>query len=946
MDFCPKCGSMILPGMTKCSKCGKNIRNNQQYSFFKIFPNLEIATPDNYIENRYDLKDNYEEFLKLILNKDDVDFFRSQIMPFFNEIIDYANEKFLKHEKEAISKDFSEILNSLNDFVNDEKKLEFKSKYIKDYYNFYEDLNMENQINQFNDDFIGKQNELRNRLYKLNGSIFSLLLKDLGISGDEIKEQHINYIITNYPLDFIKDKIETKEKQEMLYKKIKSLNDVSFNFFENEFNLENVSEKDEEILFIIQNYSYEEINNKIFCAEKIKNEYYNYVSEIDDDKLDILYRIYGEYDLIYSESKIKFIVNNVPILEFEKYLVKLNVLFDLDDEVLYRLFKKFDITSPKLSKSRKIQLMCTYHNFDEIMNGYDECVSNINTSNNINASKNSILFNEPNLPAKKYDDDLFYEFDRVFNEKLDYAEIFENQVNNLKNDVNSFESKYLGENEKTNLVSNIDTILENFHKHLSKLDNLKIKLIFIKNSFESHPYDEINAEELNDLLNDLNKIKIDIYEPIFNNQIKSFDAIKAKESELEKQVNNKILQYKKLYSDKCNLLKKLLLDCESLEERLYISLKNINNLDTSFVSQYDIDRLKQDILNLSNDLKSFNYKINIYLQDLYEFEDLIDDFTEISQFDNAIHSLNTFNDNIDENKLLEFDERFNALISNYDNLCSLEKEFNDLDDFRKEEIYKVNDIFEDDFFNFEIMSYNFSDKDIRNIRYEIIEDIKTRKLDVAIDSEIVIGYFERYNNDNFNLTEESLDNLIKGIDLRIYDPEIIEDSKEMILDYSKDFKMDDYEVKLRFKNYLMVKNREKEYLSELNSLFNDSNIMENVFSLTGDQLNIVYNISKERILDGYKGSIEKLVNDEMIDFNDQLKTKAHESLEIFYKRNDFYEITHLRPEESGSFINKIEDYIELNEIRSENINKENMIILSKQFSLHRTIEFSDLSLIR
>ena len=99
-------------------------------------------------------------------------------------------------------------------------------------------------------------------------------------------------------------------------------------------------------------------------------------------------------------------------------------------------------------------------------------------------------------------------------------------------------------------------------------------------------------------------------------------------------------------------------------------------------------------------------------------------------------------------------------------------------------------------------------------------------------------------------------------------------------------------------------------------------------------------------MDGYKGYIEKLVNDEMIDFNDQLKTKAHESLEIFYKRNDFYEITHLRPEESGSFINKIEDYIELNEIRSENINKENMIILSKQFSLHRTIEFSDLSLIR
>ena len=981
MDFCPNCGSMILPGMTRCGRCGKTI------SVFEIFQNLEIATPDYYIENRNDLRDDHDEFLKLILNKDKVNFSRNQIMPFFNEIINKANEKFLEHEKETISNEFSEILNSLNDFVNDEKKLEFKSKYIKEYYNYYEDLDMENQINQFNEDFINKnksdilnnlpneyisqsqkmkiqkdmdvsfdldpiievhnnhiiekQNELRNKLYKLNGSIFPLLLKELDISDDKSKEQCINYIITNYSLDFIKDKIETKEKQEMLYKKIKSFNDVSINIFENEFNLENMSEKEEKILFIIENYSFEEINNKIISTEKIKNEYYDYVSGIDDEKLGILCMIYGENDLRYRESKIKFIVKNVPILEFENQYKKLKMLFDLDDEVLNSLFKKFDITSPKLSKSRKIQLLCTYHNFDEIKNAYNECVSDNNTSNNSN------LFNEPiNQQANKDIEDLIYEFERVFDEKMDYAEHFENQVNNLLNEVNSFESKYLEEYEKTDLVDDIETILENFHWRLSKLDNLKIKLILFKNSLESHSYDELSAEELNDLLNDLNKIKIDIYERRFNKQINAFDALKDKESELEKQVNNKILQYNKLYSDKRNPLRKLLLDCESLEDVINISFKNINNMDTAFVPQEDINQLEEDILNLSNDLKSFYHKINIYLQDLYKFEHLIDDYTEISQFDNAIHSLNTFNDYIDENKLLDYDERFNALISTYDNLCSVEKDFNDLDDFRKEEIYKVNDIFQDDFFNFEIMAYNFSDKDIMNIRYEIIDDIKTKKLDVEIDSGIVIGYFEKYNEDNFNLTEEALSNIINKIDLSVYDPEIIEDSKEMILKYSKDFKMDNDEVRLRFNNILMVKTREKDNLIELNSLFKDSNIVKNAFSLTGDQLNIVYDISKERILNGYKGSIKKLVNDEMNDFNDELKTKARESLEIFYKRSDFYEITRLRGEESGRFINKIEDYIELNEIRSENINKENMVILSKQFSEHKTIEFSDLSLIK
>ena len=151
MDFCPECGSMILPGNTRCNMCGADINS------IKNFEKLKIGTPNNYLIDRHGTAD--DELLKLILNKDEVDFTESEIISYSNQIIDIANKNFIQNEKKSIENEFTEKLNSFNNIINDEKKSEFKSKYIKYYFDYYDDLDMENKINEFNDDFIQQKKQ-------------------------------------------------------------------------------------------------------------------------------------------------------------------------------------------------------------------------------------------------------------------------------------------------------------------------------------------------------------------------------------------------------------------------------------------------------------------------------------------------------------------------------------------------------------------------------------------------------------------------------------------------------------------------------------------------------------------------------------------------------------------------------------------------------------------
>lgn len=150
MNFCQECGTMILHG-TKCPSCGFDINDFN-------FKNLKIGIPNEYI---YDKDLNYEDLLGLILNKNQFDFEENDILKHSDEIRDAANENFINNEKKIILKDFKNELNSSNMYIDDEKRLCFKSKFNKDYFAYYDNLNFDEQINTHNIDFINnKKNEI------------------------------------------------------------------------------------------------------------------------------------------------------------------------------------------------------------------------------------------------------------------------------------------------------------------------------------------------------------------------------------------------------------------------------------------------------------------------------------------------------------------------------------------------------------------------------------------------------------------------------------------------------------------------------------------------------------------------------------------------------------------------------------------------------------------
>ena len=93
MDFCPKCGSMILHG-TKCGTCGFD-----SDGFY--FEKLKIGIPNQYISDKNYLRENYDELLKLIVNRDEIKFTKNDLIQHLDKIINVANENFIKKERKS-----------------------------------------------------------------------------------------------------------------------------------------------------------------------------------------------------------------------------------------------------------------------------------------------------------------------------------------------------------------------------------------------------------------------------------------------------------------------------------------------------------------------------------------------------------------------------------------------------------------------------------------------------------------------------------------------------------------------------------------------------------------------------------------------------------------------------------------------------------------------------
>ena len=195
LDFCPKCGSMILNG-TKCSMCGYNING------FDL-NDLQIRTPEEFIYDKSEFEGNYDKLLDLILNKDHVYYTEEDILKNYKEIIDIANNNLINKEKKIIQKEFVSELHSCGNFIDMGRRQFFKSKFNKDYFNYYADLKFDRQINQFNKDFIEKRKkEIKIEFQKdLNSHDF--------ITDENIKEFELKYN-TNY-CDFF-DELKMKNE--------------------------------------------------------------------------------------------------------------------------------------------------------------------------------------------------------------------------------------------------------------------------------------------------------------------------------------------------------------------------------------------------------------------------------------------------------------------------------------------------------------------------------------------------------------------------------------------------------------------------------------------------------------------------------------------------------------------------------------------------------------
>ena len=149
MEFCKKCGAMIFHG-TLCDKCGFNIS-------LPVFENFKIGIPDEYISDKENFKNDSNSILKLIINKDQFSLKKEDISSHASKIIDSANKNFINKEKREIKRSFNQYLNSQKDFINHNVRSSLKSKFNREYFDYYDDLDFDSRIDEFNQRIINRE---------------------------------------------------------------------------------------------------------------------------------------------------------------------------------------------------------------------------------------------------------------------------------------------------------------------------------------------------------------------------------------------------------------------------------------------------------------------------------------------------------------------------------------------------------------------------------------------------------------------------------------------------------------------------------------------------------------------------------------------------------------------------------------------------------------------
>lgn len=190
MDFCPRCGSMMLPrgGILKCTSCGYD----ENSSDFQI-RSLKIKPYSRYISDsdKKLFKQDYNLFVSLIENIDEVEVSKEDLIENFNEIIKISNENFIENEKKIFLKEFRNELNTREKYISDSDKEEYKNKYSKPYCDYYNLLDFDKKIKNANKSIVRKQKDVVYKQFK----------DDLDNYNDYITDSYIHELENKYFID-------------------------------------------------------------------------------------------------------------------------------------------------------------------------------------------------------------------------------------------------------------------------------------------------------------------------------------------------------------------------------------------------------------------------------------------------------------------------------------------------------------------------------------------------------------------------------------------------------------------------------------------------------------------------------------------------------------------------------------------------------------------------
>ena len=200
--------------------------------------------------------------------------------------------------------------------------------------------------------------------------------------------------------------------------------------------------------------------------------------------------------------------------------------------------------------------------------------------------------------------------------------------------------------------------------------------------------------------------------------------------------------------------------------------------------------------------------------------------------------------------------------------------------------------------------------------------------------EILIKYCKNFNNSNPVLTEDEFNEIFSKIDVKFDD---ISDIKRITIDEYNSNKINKEDIESRFKYHVQRKIRQSNQLERLKDIINSTNVPEMKIYLKEDELNDIYDKTKEKILSEH--GLNSIVLDYVrFKINNQIKVNQSKALLMFNKLKDEGILSDFDDNQRVNFVNKFELLIKNNQIKKEDITQEFIEKVSAEFLASGNIE--------